>query len=163
SSTWRTVERMRCPVCKAENAQGPACRRCKADLSLLFAVEARRGWGRGGGRGAVGAGGGGEGGGDAGRGGGRMGVWETSRACGGGAGGGGGGRGGALQAGSARGRRNVAPSGSTTHRTLERPSLTPWTERLFSAAPLCCQLAPPWGPGSWAATPRSARRRSSGR
>jgi hypothetical protein len=34
---------MRCPVCKAENSQGPACRRCKADLSLLFALEGRRG------------------------------------------------------------------------------------------------------------------------
>jgi hypothetical protein len=34
---------MRCPVCKAENAQGPSCRRCKADLSLLFALEVRRG------------------------------------------------------------------------------------------------------------------------
>jgi hypothetical protein len=33
---------MRCPVCKAENAQGPACRRCKADLSLLFALEEQR-------------------------------------------------------------------------------------------------------------------------
>jgi hypothetical protein len=34
---------MRCPVCKAENAQGPSCRRCKADLSLLFALEEQRG------------------------------------------------------------------------------------------------------------------------
>jgi hypothetical protein len=33
---------LRCPVCKAENAQGPICRRCKADLSLLFALEAKR-------------------------------------------------------------------------------------------------------------------------
>ncbi len=33
---------MRCPVCKAENVQGPQCRRCKADLSLLFALEGRR-------------------------------------------------------------------------------------------------------------------------
>ncbi len=33
---------MRCPVCKAENAQGPQCRRCKADLSLLFALEDQR-------------------------------------------------------------------------------------------------------------------------
>ena len=33
---------LRCPVCKAENAQGPNCRRCKADLSLLFALEDRR-------------------------------------------------------------------------------------------------------------------------
>ena len=34
---------MRCPVCKAENVQGPNCRRCKADLSLLFALEEQRG------------------------------------------------------------------------------------------------------------------------
>jgi hypothetical protein len=34
----------RCPVCKAENAQGPACRRCRADLSLLWRAEARRAW-----------------------------------------------------------------------------------------------------------------------
>ena len=34
---------MRCPVCKAENSQGPQCRRCKADLSLLFALEEQRG------------------------------------------------------------------------------------------------------------------------
>jgi hypothetical protein len=33
-----------CPVCKADNAQGPACRRCKADLSLLWALETRRTW-----------------------------------------------------------------------------------------------------------------------
>jgi hypothetical protein len=33
---------MRCPVCKAGNAQGPQCRRCKADLSLLFALEEQR-------------------------------------------------------------------------------------------------------------------------
>lgn len=33
---------MRCPVCKAENSQGPQCRRCKADLSLLFALEDQR-------------------------------------------------------------------------------------------------------------------------
>jgi hypothetical protein len=31
-----------CPVCRAENPSGPACRRCRADLSLLAAVEARR-------------------------------------------------------------------------------------------------------------------------
>jgi len=35
-------EPMRCPVCKAENSQGPQCRRCKADLSLLFALEDQR-------------------------------------------------------------------------------------------------------------------------
>ena len=34
--------RMRCPVCKADNTQGPLCRRCKADLSLLFALEEQR-------------------------------------------------------------------------------------------------------------------------
>jgi hypothetical protein len=33
---------MRCPVCKAHNPQGPQCRRCKADLSLLFALEEQR-------------------------------------------------------------------------------------------------------------------------
>ncbi len=31
-----------CPVCKAENAAGPACRRCKADLTMLFALDERR-------------------------------------------------------------------------------------------------------------------------
>jgi hypothetical protein len=35
---------MRCPVCKAENVSGPNCRRCKADLTLLFALEDRRAW-----------------------------------------------------------------------------------------------------------------------
>lgn len=29
-----------CPCCKASNDAGPACRRCKADLSLLFAADA---------------------------------------------------------------------------------------------------------------------------
>ncbi len=33
---------MRCPVCKADNVQGPQCRRCKADLGLLFELEAQR-------------------------------------------------------------------------------------------------------------------------
>jgi hypothetical protein len=33
---------MRCPVCKAENSVGPSCRRCKADLGLLFTLQARR-------------------------------------------------------------------------------------------------------------------------
>ena len=28
-----------CPCCKASNDAPPACRRCKADLSLLWAVE----------------------------------------------------------------------------------------------------------------------------
>ncbi len=27
---------MRCPVCRAEVSEGPQCRRCRADLSLLF-------------------------------------------------------------------------------------------------------------------------------
>ena len=31
-----------CPVCRANNDAGPNCRRCRADLSLLFAVEAQR-------------------------------------------------------------------------------------------------------------------------
>ncbi len=31
-----------CPCCRAGNDVGPACRRCKADLALLFAVESRR-------------------------------------------------------------------------------------------------------------------------
>jgi hypothetical protein len=31
-----------CPVCRAINDQGPNCRRCKADLSLLFTIEAQR-------------------------------------------------------------------------------------------------------------------------
>jgi hypothetical protein len=33
---------MRCPACRAENATGPQCRRCRADLSLLFALEGQR-------------------------------------------------------------------------------------------------------------------------
>ena len=31
-----------CPVCKADNAHGPLCRRCKADLALLFQLDAQR-------------------------------------------------------------------------------------------------------------------------
>ncbi len=31
-----------CPCCRAANDAGPACRRCKADLSLLFRLEAER-------------------------------------------------------------------------------------------------------------------------
>jgi hypothetical protein len=31
-----------CPACRAVNDAGPVCRRCRADLSLLVAVEARR-------------------------------------------------------------------------------------------------------------------------
>jgi hypothetical protein len=33
---------MRCPVCRAENTEGPLCRRCRADLSLLFTLEEQR-------------------------------------------------------------------------------------------------------------------------
>lgn len=33
---------MQCPVCRAQNEQGPNCRRCRADLSLLFALEEQR-------------------------------------------------------------------------------------------------------------------------
>ncbi len=33
---------MRCPLCRAENGMETACRRCKADLTLVVAVEARR-------------------------------------------------------------------------------------------------------------------------
>jgi len=31
-----------CPVCRAANDTGPTCRRCRADLALVFAVEGRR-------------------------------------------------------------------------------------------------------------------------
>lgn len=31
-----------CPVCKASNENGPTCRRCRADLAMLFAVEDQR-------------------------------------------------------------------------------------------------------------------------
>src|SRR5216684_3267095 len=31
-----------CPVCRELNEQGPSCRRCKADLTLLFAIDAQR-------------------------------------------------------------------------------------------------------------------------
>ena len=33
---------LRCPACRADNAAGPNCRRCKADLSLLWALEQQR-------------------------------------------------------------------------------------------------------------------------
>ena len=33
---------MRCPVCRAEIEQGPQCRRCRADLALLFDLEKQR-------------------------------------------------------------------------------------------------------------------------
>jgi hypothetical protein len=35
---------MQCPVCKADNAEGPLCRRCRADLALLFEAERQRAW-----------------------------------------------------------------------------------------------------------------------
>src|SRR5262245_10802256 len=31
-----------CPVCRAEYSTGSGCRRCRADLTLVAAVEARR-------------------------------------------------------------------------------------------------------------------------
>ncbi len=33
---------LRCPVCRAENDRGPTCRRCRADLGLLFRLEDQR-------------------------------------------------------------------------------------------------------------------------
>jgi hypothetical protein len=33
---------LRCPVCRADNTTGPACRRCKADLGLLWQIEVER-------------------------------------------------------------------------------------------------------------------------
>jgi Flp pilus assembly protein CpaB len=33
---------MRCPVCRADNDLVASCRRCKADLELLLAVETQR-------------------------------------------------------------------------------------------------------------------------
>ncbi|MCI0461349.1 MAG: hypothetical protein L0Z62_30745 [Gemmataceae bacterium] len=33
---------MRCPVCRADVEQGPNCRRCRADLSLLFTLQEQR-------------------------------------------------------------------------------------------------------------------------
>lgn len=33
---------MRCPVCRADNDRGPNCRRCRADLESLFALEEQR-------------------------------------------------------------------------------------------------------------------------
>ena len=33
---------MQCPACRAVTEQGPNCRRCKADLSLLFKLEEQR-------------------------------------------------------------------------------------------------------------------------
>jgi hypothetical protein len=45
-----------CPACRADNAEGPACRRCKADLSALFALEADRAYAMGEARSALAAG-----------------------------------------------------------------------------------------------------------
>lgn len=33
---------LQCPVCRAANSSGSACRRCKADLSLLVDLESNR-------------------------------------------------------------------------------------------------------------------------
>jgi hypothetical protein len=33
---------IQCPLCRAANEQGPACRRCRADLGLMFAVAQAR-------------------------------------------------------------------------------------------------------------------------
>jgi len=33
---------MRCPVCRAQVEEGPQCRRCRADLSLLFRLDDQR-------------------------------------------------------------------------------------------------------------------------
>jgi hypothetical protein len=33
---------MLCPACRADNEQKPSCRRCRADLSLLWAIEEER-------------------------------------------------------------------------------------------------------------------------
>jgi hypothetical protein len=35
-------EPLTCPVCRATNERGPSCRRCKADLSLLFGLREQR-------------------------------------------------------------------------------------------------------------------------
>src|SRR5437879_5774363 len=36
------IEPLRCPVCRAEYLSGTQCRRCRADLSLLAALEGQR-------------------------------------------------------------------------------------------------------------------------
>jgi len=33
---------IKCPACKAPNDTGPNCRRCKADLAVLFQIEDQR-------------------------------------------------------------------------------------------------------------------------
>ncbi|MBM4072944.1 MAG: hypothetical protein FJ271_29060 [Planctomycetes bacterium] len=47
---------LRCPVCRADNAAPATCRRCRADLSLLWSLEGRRHQLLAGCRAAVGAG-----------------------------------------------------------------------------------------------------------
>jgi hypothetical protein len=37
-----TIMALTCPVCRATNDVGPACRRCRADLALCLAVESQR-------------------------------------------------------------------------------------------------------------------------
>ena len=36
------MSEMRCPVCRAENGLDALCRRCRADLAMLAAVEQQR-------------------------------------------------------------------------------------------------------------------------
>src|SRR5689334_9167996 len=43
TSKTRSAMSLICPLCRAVNEQPPVCRRCRADLSLLFSVKARRG------------------------------------------------------------------------------------------------------------------------
>jgi hypothetical protein len=38
----REDENVICPVCRANNDAGPQCRRCRADVSMLFDLDARR-------------------------------------------------------------------------------------------------------------------------
>src|SRR5262249_32811274 len=40
---WKTPDQMQCPVCRADKLEEPNCRRCKADLTLMFAIEQQRG------------------------------------------------------------------------------------------------------------------------
>jgi hypothetical protein len=37
-----TPETLKCPVCKADNSSGPNCRRCKADLAMMWTLEGAR-------------------------------------------------------------------------------------------------------------------------
>jgi methylphosphotriester-DNA--protein-cysteine methyltransferase len=41
-SVTEVTNPLKCPVCKADNATPPTCRRCKADLAMLWAVEDHR-------------------------------------------------------------------------------------------------------------------------